>query len=210
MASLQNWSSTYQPVWPFKNVSQIRWIFFWNPSNGSPSHSEQKLETLQRLIKPYMIWPCYLSLSHYLLCLSSLLCSNHTGHLPWICQICCSLRTFALAISSVLKYLPWGHTLSHSLPSIRSLFKQQLQIPRCDYSLHPSACLILLHIFHHNTYYLLICYLIYKLVMVNLFPLHQRKCKIHGSKYFACFVHCSILQWCLQHCGCLVFLFIEI
>lgn len=138
--------------------------------NDSPLHSEQKLETLQRLIKPYVIWPCYLSLSYYLLCLSSLLCSNHTGHLPWICQIHCSLRTFALAVSSVLKYLPWGHTLSHSLPSIRSLFKQQLHIPRCDYSLHPLACLILLHIFHHNIYYFLYVISFINLLWLISFP----------------------------------------
>ena len=65
-----------------------------------------------------------------------------------------------------------------------------LQIPRCDYNLYPSACLILLYFFHYSIYYLLIhCF-----VMVNIFPLPQKKCKIHGSKYFVYFVHYSILD----------------
>ena len=46
-------------------------------------------------------------------------------------------------------------------------------------------------------------------VMVNIFPLPQKKCKIHGSKYFVYFVHYSILEWCLEHCRCSVFFFIE-
>lgn len=60
------------------------WLLLW--------YSEQKPETLRNFIKPYGFWSQYFSLSHFLLFFSSLLCSSHTSHLPWIYHMCSNLR----------------------------------------------------------------------------------------------------------------------
>ena len=51
----------------------------------------------------------------------------------------------------------WCHIFSPFHTVHGCLKARILQIPRCDYNLYTSACLILLYFFHYSIYYL-VCY----------------------------------------------------